>query len=251
MPRSVGWNEAPTQHPLDTELMGCFAYSCSVSGLPIEEDTPVRFLALGASRTHRSYAAGADVSWKPITLPIRAQYDEYGSVKRIADGVVTEAFFATLDQRAIERPVGENPRHDVPITRGMSRAEWLIALWENRVQIRGSDLEVVDVVQTMIREDIWSFLVGANQAAMGELDAFDICSGLSLCTDIAGSVLRDGQFEASLRELFSLVLSLSRLGRAWARGTRSGPQFGDWKFQHEFATELVSITTPAARGWRS
>lgn len=222
--------------------MGCFAYVCSVSGLPIEYRTPVRFLALAEGRRYQS---GISEDWCPATLPIKARYNDYGTVERLARGPVTQAFFDSLAWRAIERPVGENPCHDVAITKTMSRREWLTALWEDRVQIEGPDGAIVEVRQTMIREDVWGFLVAASEARVARCSASDIRNGFTYSGLLPRRLLQDSNFEAPCRELFGVHNTLSALGRPWARGGRWGPQFGEWELHKDFGRLIEVLATRA------
>jgi hypothetical protein len=228
--------------------MGCFSYSCSISGLPIDAGDPVMFLALCTSYERR-YEAGVDGAWRPMTLPIVAQYDDYGSVEHIEEGPLTDAFFATLSKRAIEREVGENWCHDVAVMKDMPRDKWLEALWEDRVQIKGFDLSVLDVSQTMIRQDIWEFLANGAPSHAGHvdgprrsLDSFAIRTGLKYATEIDWSLLNEDAFFEACRDLANVIHSLGSLGRPWARGKRCGPQQGDWDLQLAFAEKLVAIS---------
>lgn len=221
--------------------MGCFSYSCSISGLPIDAGDPVMFLALSTSYEKR-YATGIDGAWRPMTLPIRAQYNDYGSVEFIEDSPVTEAFFASLSKRAIEREVGENWCHDVAVMKDMPRGKWLEALWEDRVQIKGFDRSVLDVSQTMIRQDIWEFLVQRRSIPGRPVDSFSIRTGLKHATEIDWSIVDDDAFFEDCQSLAAVIYSLGSLGRPWARGTHCGPQEGDWDLQLAFAEKLVVIS---------
>lgn len=115
--------------------MGCFNATCIVSGLAIEAGDPVRFLALSESRYHKGnehicYVTGR---WQPRTAPLRAEYNDYGSIENIWESLSKRVFFKSFDLDAIEKGVGDNQCHDVHVRKGMSQDEWLEALWEGRV----------------------------------------------------------------------------------------------------------------------
>lgn len=121
--------------------MGSFNATCIVSNLPIEAGTPVRFLALTRSRynegnEHICYVGGR---WQLRGAPIKAEYNDYGTIENWEDSVTTRLFFKSLDSDAVEKGVGDNQCHDVQVRHGMSAEEWIDALWEGRVEV--SDYE--------------------------------------------------------------------------------------------------------------
>jgi len=119
--------------------MGSFNVTCIVSGLAIEVGDPVRFLALTENEFHRGndhicYVTGR---WQPRTAPLRAEYNDYGSIQNIQKSLSERVFFESFNSDVIEKGVGDNQCHDVHVRKGMSRDEWLDALWEGRVFVRG------------------------------------------------------------------------------------------------------------------
>lgn len=221
--------------------MGCFSYSCSISGLPIEDGTPVRFMALASGVGHR-LAVDIAASWQPMMLPIRARYNDYGSIDQMEEGQVTEAFFESLDRRALRRDVGEDTIHDVVVTASMSRDDWLTALSADRVQVHGPDLRKLDVVQSMVREDIWGWLTQNSYPHIEAMAREHVRAYLNLDTLLEREALGDEAFDEPLRELLMVAVALRRLGRPWARGTCCGPQLGDWDYQLGFTKELAEIS---------
>lgn len=118
--------------------MGSFNATCIVSNLPIEAGDKVRYLALARSAFHQDgndhicYVGGR---WQVHGVPIKAEYNDYGSVKEIEESFTTKVFFAALDLNAVEKGVGDNQSHDVPVRKGMTQKDWLSALWEGRVYV--------------------------------------------------------------------------------------------------------------------
>jgi hypothetical protein len=117
--------------------MGSFNATCIVSNLPIEAGTPVRFLALTRSaynegNEHICYVGGR---WQLRGAPIKAEYNDYGTIENWEKSVTTKLFFKSLDSDAVEKGVGDNQCHDVHVREGMSEDEWLDALWEGRVEV--------------------------------------------------------------------------------------------------------------------
>lgn len=119
--------------------MGSFAYTCSISGLPIESGDAVRFLLLQASPfgTSGSYAKGPE-SWYVRTPPIRATYNDYGTVEDYETGPVTDAWIDAFNFDMVEKGLGDNTYHDVPTRKGMTFDAMLEALREDRIEVRDS-----------------------------------------------------------------------------------------------------------------
>lgn len=119
--------------------MGSFNYTCCVSNLPIEAGTPVRYLALARSafdtngNGHVCYVGGR---WQVYGIPIKGQYNDYGTVEKLEESFTTLMFFDGLKRGAVEKGVGDNTVHDVPVRPDMSQKEWLDALWEGRVEVQ-------------------------------------------------------------------------------------------------------------------
>ncbi len=119
--------------------MGSFNAVCIVSGLPIEGGDKVRYLVLARSpfspdgNDHVNYVNGR---WKLFGIPVRAEYNDYGSVTKMENGYAAGFLFAALRAHSIERGVGDNECHDLEVVKDMGKGAWLKALWEGRVHIR-------------------------------------------------------------------------------------------------------------------
>lgn len=118
--------------------MGSFNATCIVSNLPIEAGTPVRFLALARNaynvdgNDHACYVTGR---WQLYGVPIKAEYNDYGSVENIKDNFTSKLFFEGLALGVVEVGVGDNSCHDVAVRHDMNQKSWLEALWEGRVKV--------------------------------------------------------------------------------------------------------------------
>lgn len=114
--------------------MGHSSMTCSISGLPITGGTPVRCLLLTASPY-----VGDDPrkAWLPRTPPIRAEYDDYGSINSIHpdDTPIVQLWLRGLKEDVIEKGIGDNTYHDVPVPRDMTLDELLAAVRE-RLEVR-------------------------------------------------------------------------------------------------------------------
>src|ERR1700743_832840 len=118
--------------------MGSFNATCIVSGLQIEAGDEVRYLVLARNayapdgNGHCCYVTGR---WQLHGVPIRAKYNDYGSVEDIVPGFTSDLFFKGLAMAAVEVGIGDNSCHDVAVREDMDQKSWLKALWEGRVKV--------------------------------------------------------------------------------------------------------------------
>lgn len=110
--------------------MGSFSMTCSISGLCIDAGTPVRALLL----TENPYGEG----WDLRTPPIRAQYNDYGSIEKVhlRDNPIAKLWLRGLREDLVEMGTGRNQCHDVSTRKSMTFDELLNALQEGRVFVR-------------------------------------------------------------------------------------------------------------------
>jgi hypothetical protein len=149
--------------------MGCWNGTCMVSNLPIMAgDKVVAFLIsqppffdVGApTREH-----GPSIFWRPISPPIRAEYNDYGYIENIELGPAPDLALSILRKRLVERDLGENA-HDHEVRKAdltfETLGEWLHG---HRVQIvneMGNYDEYLDVLAieiVMIHASIFDELV--------------------------------------------------------------------------------------------
>lgn len=114
--------------------MGSFSMNCSISGLGIGGGTPVRCLLLTQSPYDNSDPRSA---WIIRTPPIRAQYNDYGSIAHVHpdDRRIAELWLRGLREDAVEKGLGDNSYHDVPVSRDMSFEQMLDAIQERRLEV--------------------------------------------------------------------------------------------------------------------
>jgi len=114
--------------------MGHFSFTCSVSGLAITGGTPVRCLLLTSSPYSDDDSRN---SWVVRTPPIRAKYNEYGSIEDInkEDEFTANLWLRGLREDLVEKGTGDNQCHDVPTAKDMTFDQLLEALWERRVEV--------------------------------------------------------------------------------------------------------------------
>lgn len=110
--------------------MGCFAFTCGISGLPIRAGDPVRFLLL----TETAFK-GETAPWFPRTFPLRARYNDYGSVEKVPQDLGMKLWQEGLRRDLVPVGRGENPCHNVPTSKDMDWEALLEALWEDRVRV--------------------------------------------------------------------------------------------------------------------
>lgn len=115
--------------------MGSFAATCSVSGLPITRDTPVRFFLLTESPDCKDIAEAHSIYglWGVRTFPLRALYNNYGTVEKVEEGAAQDIWMEALAKDLHPLPLGENPYHDLETSRSMSFETLLETLRERRV----------------------------------------------------------------------------------------------------------------------
>jgi hypothetical protein len=121
--------------------MGSFSYTCCVSGLPIEGGDKVRFLVLCQNPYHTGRSAGSHACystdyWFPRAFPLRATYDDYGTVEGLEPGPGLDMWLDGLREDLVERPWGDNTCHDVPTSKEMAVPQLLDALREGRMLVR-------------------------------------------------------------------------------------------------------------------
>jgi hypothetical protein len=118
--------------------MGCFSYTCGISGLPIEAGDPVRFLLLTQCPFGKpaEHTCGINNRWAPRTFPLRAKYNEYGSIEKVEEGLSRDIWLEGFQVDLITRGTGDNSVHDVAVRKDMTFEDLLRALWEGRVLVR-------------------------------------------------------------------------------------------------------------------
>ena len=117
--------------------MGSFDYTCCVSGLPISDGTPIRYLLLTENpyNSPAEHTCYIDDRWALRTFPLRAEYDDYGSVQIVQEGLLRDIWLEGFKRDLVERGTGDNSCHDVPVRKDMTFEQMLTAIWEGRVLV--------------------------------------------------------------------------------------------------------------------
>ena len=226
--------------------MGSFAWTCCVSGLPVEAGDSVRFLALTKNQWAKDsgWTNYVHDRWRLRTVPLRGRYNDYGSVETFKKGLIEEVFFRSFDLDVIEKETGDNAFHDVPVKPGMEQEAWLQALWEGRIEVDpnyrarlppekrpawlkelkkyrkkgvSSGVVGIPIQQAFIREDVWQLLLNMKPVYAYEADEvpfqkyLDGVDALIKDTEKQEKLLRDlsdtGVISEQEKALFSLTLS--------------------------------------------
>lgn len=116
--------------------MGSFSFTCCISDLPIECGDKVRYLLLTENPYNESTKCYIYDLWFPRTYPIRAEYNDYGSVENVQSGPSKKIWLDGLKYDLVERAWGDNSCHDASTSKDMSFDHLRMALWEGRVQVK-------------------------------------------------------------------------------------------------------------------
>jgi len=115
--------------------MGHFSMTCSISGLAITGGTPVRCLLLTAS----PYADDLrrPNAWTVRTPPLRAVYNDYGTIEKIHkdDKFIANLWLRGLREDLVEKGLVDNSYHDLATSKDMKIEELLDALRAQRVEV--------------------------------------------------------------------------------------------------------------------
>lgn len=114
--------------------MGSFASTCCVSGFPIEYGDDVYYFLL-TENPYQEHTCYIYDLWFPRTWPLKAKYNDYGSVEDVEEGPEQDVWLKGFQTDLVELGTGDNSVHDVPIKKDMTFAQLLDALWEKRVSV--------------------------------------------------------------------------------------------------------------------
>ncbi len=114
--------------------MGSFSMICSASGLGIDHGTPVRCLLLTQSPYVKDDPRKA---WIIRTPPLRAKYNDYGSIEDVHkdDLTIAQLWLRGLREDVVVKGMGDNCYHDLAVAKDMDFKELLYALRAERVEV--------------------------------------------------------------------------------------------------------------------
>lgn len=162
--------------------MGCWHATCGVSRLPIRYGEPVRaFLIVG--KRHGLNHAFRDKDWKaggrewrngwwsgftysedvfaPRCLPLKATYNDYGSIENIEGGLNAQIVLAQFQTDLMEFPKGE---HSIPveISKNMSLYELIDAIERDAVTVYDYSREATPVGLFLVHEAVYQALINTK-----------------------------------------------------------------------------------------
>ncbi len=122
--------------------MGSYSYTCAVSNLPISAGDEVRYLLLTENPygDKGSRACYPYDTWVPRTFPIRAKYNDYGTIDCYTEGLGTNNILDGLQLDLVVKGWGDNTCHDVPVDRSIKFPDLLEAIREGRVSVKEYDV---------------------------------------------------------------------------------------------------------------
>lgn len=134
--------------------MGCFAFTCGLSGLPIAAGDPVRYILLAENPYDDELVCSSHDLWFPRSLPIRAHYNDYGSIENYdSDSPGIKAIERALQEDLVEVGTGNNRAHDIPTYKEMSFDQVLEAVCERRILV-SSDTSQRDADEDKLHKNI-------------------------------------------------------------------------------------------------
>lgn len=179
--------------------MGCWNETCAVSKMAIYAGEPVRFLPIvqnawhfeeqggfpnGESPLLLKGSSGVYISdlWVPFCLPIRGEYNDYGTIENIPENTQQDKaelsqFIEAFKKNAIPLELGENEYHDTPL-KNFTLEEILEALQEGRVfsRYRGAGKDIILTVSwMMIKESVWESLLNMDILKTDEGSFYKMC----------------------------------------------------------------------------
>jgi len=116
--------------------MGSFNLTCAISGLPIPGGTKVRYFLLTEAPDKKSAPVYIHEVWGPRNFPLKATYNDYGTVEKVEEGPARDAWMLAFKRDLVEVGQGDNSYHDLPTSKDMTFDHLLHAIRERRVMVQ-------------------------------------------------------------------------------------------------------------------
>lgn len=146
--------------------MGSWSGSCAISNLHINVGDDIVVFALVKNECERNRFVYNDTLYSFCPLPFYATYNDYGTGTG-EHGPAFEPFMKLLSSQLIEYEVGENPYHDIEVTRDAFDAELLWdANHEGRLAIQsyGGKSQAVEMI--MVHRRIYDAILSQSHRYM-------------------------------------------------------------------------------------
>lgn len=144
--------------------MGSFNESCMISGMPIGYKTKVRMVLIKKSPHNEGTGIGCYPSWlwSPVSVPIRGEYDDYGSMDPHPEDMdMLELSLVALNRHLHPVELGANQYHDIAVS---DISTWRTAqdgLRAGRILIKNrySASPPSPLTRVYIREEVWQAML--------------------------------------------------------------------------------------------
>ena len=115
--------------------MGCWNKTCGLTNLPILYQDKVLVIPIVKNPLFHNFC-GSTSLYSPILLPFYSSYDDYGGGTN-STGIMLDHVIDYLRSNLIEKTVGDNPVHDMAISKNDFGVEQFFeSISENRLEIQ-------------------------------------------------------------------------------------------------------------------
>lgn len=158
--------------------MGSFNQTCALSNLPINCGDHLRWLLLIESPYGtRNNHIPPDCFYIPRSIPVRAEYADYGEVKGrdkdlIEDSYQYKLWLELFKKDLVEKEQGANQYHDLEVKHNLTLAKLQDFLHEDLLSIREeqwgqNEARELKVKKAYIREDVWQEVLNLTRFWQG------------------------------------------------------------------------------------
>lgn len=244
--------------------MGLFSVTCSLSGLPIDDEDRVVALLL----ERNAFAATTDGNvlehtgyWIPVTPPVRGVYNGYGSIASVPDDEARACWAMHKNQFFDRLPsdcCGPPATFDDLLAKVRLSGKIRLALiredvWQHFLLLKRNYLYDGDgpdpfaaFVERITSGDFIEVSLRFGAEPYGQLGpGIRDCVALMMKTSKDASSLN--AFRQSLLEFSFVDNTLRGLGRAWHPAEPLGPQVGEWLLHAELAKGIAKIAAAQAK----
>lgn len=131
--------------------MGSWNKTCGLTNLHITAGTPVVVFVLTKNLRTDSMCYTTPF-FRPLLMPFYSEYDDYGGGEN-SHGFGFEYIMATVKESLVERRLGENPYHDIAVTRkNFNEKMFFNACGKHRLKIKNSMGQVQETTFVMFHK---------------------------------------------------------------------------------------------------